>query len=390
MIGTKASYSVLERLEQAGYEAVYVGGAVRDYVRNERPKDIDIATSATPDEVEALFPKTVPVGKEHGTILVLEKGEQLEVTTYRTESDYIDYRRPKEVQFVRSLEDDLLRRDFTMNAMALTKEGELIDPFGGQSDIRLGIIRAVGEPSARFEEDALRMMRAFRFIARFGYQLEEKTALAIQEKKSLFQHIARERMKEEFDKWAIAPYEKRAWQEAEMLGFIDVLPVFANGQIHTNYPNPIIAQCPMERWVTWAHYFQVSLLQLGHAYKWSNEEKKLAKSVQQLAMKRSLPTRYDLYLYDEQIVSIVQSWRAYEGEDYLTTREIQQLQKQLPIRAKQDLAMTGRNVMAFLNRKGGPWLGQLLDEMERAVVEGNVENDPEQLKEWIRRRDDER
>ncbi len=390
MIGTKASHYVLEKLEEAGYEAVYVGGAVRDYVRKERPKDIDIATSATPEEVEALFPKTVPVGKEHGTILVLEKGEQLEVTTYRTESEYVDYRRPKEVRFVRSLEEDLRRRDFTMNAMALTKEGMLIDPFGGEKDIDLHIIRAVGNPEERFQEDALRMMRAFRFIARFGYQLESKTAQAIQKKKQLFQHIARERMKEEFDKWAVAPYEKRAWMEAQMVGFIDVLPVFSEGKMDTDYPDRLVGMHPLERWVTWARYFQVSLSALGRAYKWSNEEKKFAKSVQQLAMKRGLPTRYDLYTYDEQIVSIVQSWRAYDGEHHLTLEEIQKLQKELPIRSKKNLAMTGRDVMTFLGRKGGPWLGELLDEMERAIVEGNVENDAEQLKEWIRRRDDER
>lgn len=390
MIGTKASHYVLERLERAGYEAVYVGGAVRDYVRGERPKDIDIATSATPDEVEALFSKTIPVGKEHGTILVLEKGEQLEVTTYRTESEYVDYRRPKEVQFVRSLEEDLLRRDFTMNAMALTKDGQLIDPFDGQVDLKRGIIRAVGEPSTRFEEDALRMMRAFRFIARFGYQLEKQTATAIQEKKSLFSHIARERMKEEFDKWAVAPYEKRAWLEAKKLNFVSVLPAFSEGNITADYPDCSIAQCPMERWVTWAYYFGVPFSDVGRAYKWSNDEKRFARNVEQCVQNDRLPTRYDLYTYDERTIRIVQSWRAYEGKNYMTIEDIQKLQNELPIRSKRDLAITGREVMTFLDRKGGPWLGQLLDEIEHAVVEGKIENEPEQLKEWIRQRDNER
>ena len=154
---TKGSRFVIERLLEAGYEAVYVGGAVRDIALGLTPKDIDIATAATPEEIESLFHRTIDVGKEHGTIIVLVGEEQLEVTTYRSESTYSDYRRPDDVTFVRSLREDLKRRDFTMNAMAIDHEGQWIDPFDGLRHIQERTIQAVGQADERFEEDALRI-----------------------------------------------------------------------------------------------------------------------------------------------------------------------------------------------------------------------------------------
>ena len=142
-------------LENAGYEAVFVGGAVRDYLLGKTATDIDIATSAEPEEVKAVFPITVDIGTAHGTVLVLMNGEPIEVTTYRTEGTYTDHRRPDEVRFVKSLQEDLRRRDFTMNALAMTKDGELIDLFGGKADMADRIIRAVGNAADRFNEDAL-------------------------------------------------------------------------------------------------------------------------------------------------------------------------------------------------------------------------------------------
>lgn len=155
---------VLNTLIEAGHQAYFVGGAVRDSYMKRAIGDVDIATDAAPNEVERLFKRTVDVGKEHGTIIVLWEDETYEVTTFRTESDYQDYRRPSEVHFITSLEEDLKRRDFTINAMAMKTDGELIDYFGGRQDIDHQLIRTVGKPEDRFQEDALRMLRAIRFM----------------------------------------------------------------------------------------------------------------------------------------------------------------------------------------------------------------------------------
>ncbi|MCI8423023.1 MAG: HD domain-containing protein [Lawsonibacter sp.] len=190
---------ILQTLTGAGFEAFLVGGCVRDLLRGVVPHDWDICTSARPEETEGCFAgqRIIETGLKHGTITVLKGGEPYEITTYRTEGPYSDSRRPDFVQFVSSLEADLARRDFTMNAIAMDLEGRLRDPFCGVEDIRNGVIRCVGEPASRFREDGLRVMRALRFGAVFGYAVEEKTAQAIHENRSVLDQVAAERIKAE-------------------------------------------------------------------------------------------------------------------------------------------------------------------------------------------------
>lgn len=176
---------VIEKIEEAGHEAVIVGGAVRDFLLQRDVHDVDVATSALPEEIKKIFSQTIDVGMEHGTVVVLDEGKPIEVTTYRTEGTYSDYRRPDEVIFVRELSQDLERRDFTINAMAFTKSGEIIDLFNGKDDLHVGLIRAVGDANSRFREDALRMLRAIRFSAQLGFDIEEKTLEAIQKDSDL-------------------------------------------------------------------------------------------------------------------------------------------------------------------------------------------------------------
>lgn len=159
----QAAYSVIEQLEQAGFEAVIVGGAVRDALLDRPAHDVDVATNALPEEVKTVFQKTVDIGIQHGTVLVIVPAGPVEVTTYRTDGEYTDHRRPQNVHFVRSLKEDLQRRDFTMNAIAMRRDGSFVDYYGGQQDIEKRVIRAVGEAEKRFAEDALRMLRAIRF-----------------------------------------------------------------------------------------------------------------------------------------------------------------------------------------------------------------------------------
>lgn len=166
---------IIHTLQEHGYEAYAVGGCVRDSFLGREPMDWDITTSAMPEETKALFPHTFDIGIEHGTITVLLDHEGFEVTTYRVDGKYEDSRHPKEVIFVRNLQEDLLRRDFTINAMAYNEKEGLVDIFGGMDDLKAGIIRCVGNAQARFSEDALRILRGIRFAAQLGFELEDET-----------------------------------------------------------------------------------------------------------------------------------------------------------------------------------------------------------------------
>ena len=197
----KTVQEVLETLIAAGHEAWCVGGCVRDTLLGRTPEDWDVTTSARPEETMALFGRrALPTGLRHGTVTVRTDRSGVEVTTFRCDGTYHDHRRPDTVTFTRSLEEDLKRRDFTVNAMALGLDGTIRDPFGGQKDLAAGILRCVGEPDRRFDEDALRILRALRFAAGLGFDIEEKTAAGIHRNKALVGDIAAERIQVELFK----------------------------------------------------------------------------------------------------------------------------------------------------------------------------------------------
>lgn len=198
------------RLWQAGWEAYPVGGCIRDLLLGRLPADWDVASSAPPEVVTGLFPHTAPTGLRHGTVTVLLEDAALEVTALRSESAYRDGRHPETVAFGVSLEEDLARRDFTINAMALDRNGQVIDPFGGRNDLARGVVRCVGDPDRRFQEDALRMLRAVRFSAQFGFSLSPSTADALARCAGGLDRISGERLKAEMEKILLSPAPERA------------------------------------------------------------------------------------------------------------------------------------------------------------------------------------
>lgn len=213
--------ALLTRLHAAGHAAYAVGGCVRDSLLGQSPHDWDLCTSATPEQVLELFGKAhcIPTGLQHGTVTVKHGGELYEITTFRTEGAYSDGRHPDHVAFVPDVKEDLARRDFTINAMAYNAEEGLIDPFGGQNDLAVGIVRAVGEPQRRFEEDALRILRLYRFAARFGFAIDPATGQAA---RALCRHldcVSEERIAEELSRLLAAP-APGAYLEAEVLAVI--------------------------------------------------------------------------------------------------------------------------------------------------------------------------
>lgn len=201
----KKAERILQILLEHGYEAYVVGGCVRDSILRRTPEDWDITTNASPMQVKALFSRTVDTGIQHGTVTVMDGSEGFEVTTYRIDGEYEDGRHPKQVTFTASLEEDLKRRDFTMNALAYSPECGLVDLFGGMEDMKNGVIRCVGNAKERFSEDALRMMRAVRFSAQRGFSLADDVKAAIREMADALEQISAERIQMELVKLLMSP-----------------------------------------------------------------------------------------------------------------------------------------------------------------------------------------
>jgi tRNA nucleotidyltransferase (CCA-adding enzyme) len=196
----KNALFVIDRLTKNGYKAYIVGGCVRDILLEKAPHDFDITTSAKPEEIISLFEKTIPTGIKHGTVTVLIENEPIEVTTFRTEGVYTDNRRPDSVEFVTDLREDLSRRDFTVNAMAYNEDEGVIDYFGGKEDLKAKILKAVGDPEKRFTEDALRILRLFRFASTLNFEIHENTFTAALKCAHLLKTVSRERIFEELKK----------------------------------------------------------------------------------------------------------------------------------------------------------------------------------------------
>ena len=213
---------IINKLADEGYEAYAVGGCVRDSVIGRVPDDWDITTSARPEDVKRIFRRTVDTGIEHGTVTVMIGREGYEVTTFRIDGEYKDSRHPENVEFTASLKEDLKRRDFTINAMAYNEQEGIVDLFGGMDDIQSGIIRCVGNPADRFAEDALRMLRAVRFSAQLGYDIDKDTAAAIEELAGTIAAVSKERIHTEIGKTIMSSHPEYI-EKACLLGITPVV-----------------------------------------------------------------------------------------------------------------------------------------------------------------------
>lgn len=377
----QAARQVMQAIEAAGYEAVIVGGAVRDYYLNKPSSDVDVATSALPTEVKAMFKQTVDVGIAHGTVLVLDAGEPIEVTTYRTESTYSDHRRPDEVVFVRSLAEDMQRRDFTMNAMAINTKGELIDLYGGQRDLAAGVIRAVGQAEERFLEDALRMLRAVRFSSQLGFTIETETLAAMQKQAETITQIAAERVQVELSKlWCGAFVEQGVYAlvKSQLAQYLPGSFQSADWQLVQT----------ADRLVGWAYFcqlnadFEATLLQ---KYRCSNKDKAFVKQTLQAAMSLTQGwTDWDYFSFDLEVLQAAYDMAVWQQKPPNFSKEaIAERKQRLPIQHKRELVMTGQHLMQWSEKKRGPWLKDVLNQALHNVVAGTLQNNVDELKDWF-------
>ena len=381
---------VMQQLVDAGYEAYFVGGSVRDMLLHKPISDVDIATSATPQEVKEIFSHTVDVGIEHGTVMVIHHKEGYEVTTFRTEEGYEDFRHPDKVTFVRSLEEDLKRRDFTINALAIGIDDQLMDFFDGIGDLERQCIRCVGDAKERFNEDALRMFRAVRFVGQLGFQIEENTKNAISLLKMNLSKVAVERMKVEFEKMIQSSYRKDALKLFVETGLYQACPLFdGKGEILLKLSEyPIKEMSVLQAWILFVDELKLSDKEVTHLLKsWKSSNEQI----------RDVLVGYKTYRARKE-----EEWNFFLAYDcpYEVACEVEQLliaqnkststegleatYQSLPIHSMNDIQLNGHDIIRILKlEKKGPIIGQVLKTVEKMILEQSIENDAEILEAYV-------
>jgi tRNA nucleotidyltransferase/poly(A) polymerase len=377
---------VMQQIEAAGFEAYFVGGSVRDTILNKPIHDVDIATSAYPEEIKQIFHRTVDTGIEHGTVMILDHGKGYETTTFRTESGYQDFRRPDEVTFVRSLQEDLQRRDFTINALAMKEDGTVIDLFNGLKDLKAGMIRAVGTPQERFHEDALRMMRAIRFASQLDFKIEKKTLAGIQENAALLSKIAVERTRVELEKLLLGENPVNgisALIETNLYEYCPMLAHFKSGLTQLLALNDWHLSSETEAWSLLSYAFFLQGKQVTtflKAWKTSNQVLEDTQAIVSAIspLLEGEPSKLLLYHTGrERLASANKIANLFGGE--IDTPELLEQYDQLPIKSKKQLAINGGQLMKQANLTPGPMIGTILTQLETAVVNGEMENKLESL-----------
>ncbi|MGG4267365.1 CCA tRNA nucleotidyltransferase [Peribacillus simplex] len=384
------SVPILELIEQAGFEAYFVGGSVRDYILGSPINDVDIATSATPQEIKRIFPKTAGIGIDHGTVLVITDSGTYEITTFRTESEYSDFRRPDSVQFVRSLTEDLQRRDFTMNAMAMDKSGNIIDPFNGKRDLAEKRIITVGNPHERFHEDALRMMRALRFVSQLDFELDQETFNSLKENGQIISEIAVERILVEFEKLLTGINKKRAFSLLLESGLFQYLPQFSNKKDHLReiLNLPLQQLKATEIWsIIMVHTSDQDMEEALRAWKLPLKTIRNVQRIIQLVKKEPSfeNSPIDVFQAGQDItVQAAKVKAALTGGNVTGAEEnAHQRYNELIIKEMSDLAVKGTDLLIWHQEKPGPWVKEYLEIILKAVLNEELRNDKDEIKRWL-------
>ncbi len=367
---------ILKTLNDAGYEAYFVGGFVRDFLLCGETGDIDITTNARPEDIERLFDKVVATGRSFGTMTIVKDGLHFEVTTYRKETTYDNHRHPDAIRFADTLEEDLSRRDFTVNQLVMDKDGNVKDFYGGKEDLKRRSLRTIGEASERFSEDALRMLRAFRFMAKLNFTLEENTRKAITNHKDLIRKISIERVQDELFKLFEAPYKQDALQAMVETGFAGALYGYEKG---------------FDRLAGSAHdYGALEAFAVLHIVDGLDEElwrlpNKFLEAVKQI---ESLHMQTDKAQFTPEALFHFGVKRCLQADkvNRIMGRETQQariekLEKTLPIRGVHDLPYRGADIAKIVPKEKPHYIRIILDTLLKRVLNEEVENEREALKE---------
>lgn len=403
---------VLRKLLESGFQCFFVGGCVRDELMDRPIHDMDIATSASPEQVISLFERTVPTGIQHGTVTVLMEDYQFEVTTFRKESSYADHRRPLSVQFVDDITEDLQRRDFTMNAIARDINGVLMDPFHGREDIEAGLIRCVGNASERFDEDALRMMRGIRFASIFGFRPVKSMWRGLLAGRDKLSYIAMERIRAELERFVLGPHPLRGLALLDRSGLLHYtkVPVPSINDIRKDLLETLGKIQGNEPEIRWSLLIQGLGIQgdeasrIMKAWTFSNA---VAQGTAEIVQFDEAWTEAKVRPHNEEKLrrvwttlqvrfgkSVTEKWLERQAillegcngdhgganDSEVSSLEMMRLwHESVSVHRVQDLAVSGNEVLLITGKPGGPWLGKLMKQWLLSVALGDLPNDKDIL-----------
>ena len=365
---------VLEIINKAGFESYFVGGCVRDYILNKNFSDIDITTNALPEEIKEIFSKTIDTGIQHGTVTVLYKNNSYEITTFRTEDNYSNHRSPDKVEFVNNLKDDLDRRDFTINAMALDIKGYIYDFHSGVNDITNKIIKTVNNPNERFFEDALRMIRVFRFSSKLGFSIENNTFNAICKNSKLIEYVSIERIITEFKKLFEGMGNKKSFELLLKSGINIYIPFFKYVKNYNDFS--MYTFCQIMYYLMFFNKIPISELK---KLKLSNKEVSKVKEYDLIYSNFNLNTPIEKILYEyslEDVLFISRLFNFMEDKKIFNTK--------LNIRSFNDVNITSKEIIELVNKTPGPWIKDIIKKIEINILLGRLKNDNNEIIKFIK------
>lgn len=369
----KGAIDILKIFNKNGYEAYFVGGCVRDYLLGEEFSDIDITTNALPEEVKKIFRKSIDTGIQHGTVTILVNGEGYEVTTFRTEDEYINHRSPEKVEFVSNLREDLDRRDFTINAMALDSNGILFDYHNGEKDLSSGVIRTVNNPNERFYEDALRMLRAFRFSSKLGFEIEYDTLEAIKRNAELIKFVSIERIVNEFKKLLSGKGNLRSLGlllDSKLNTYIPFLEEIETIQDFSKY-----SFCQSLYILAKINDISFDILK---ELKLSNKEIKLIKEYDKIKENfiNNVQLELILYKYNFEDVVFVAEYFSYNNRNTIENCK-------LTINSFDEVDITSQEIISTIGEKPGPWIKSVISELEHEILLNRLDNNRKDILDFL-------
>ena len=350
---------LLEEITSHGFQAYIVGGFVRDYILGIDSNDIDINTNATPKEIKDIFDSCLP-NEDYGSVTVIKKGVRFEITTFRKEMNYLDNRRPSQIEYIDDLYQDLLRRDFTINTLCMNKAGEIIDFLGGRSEIDNRVVKTVGNAKTRFEEDSLRILRAVRFATLLDFELDKETKEAIIETRELLRNLSYYRKKEELDKIFGSSNADRGIQLLLDLGL--------NKYLELDNLNKVT--CTSSLIGVW------SILNVVDKYPFNSNEKELIRNINEAFLLNNLDPMA-LYKYGLYVNSVAGEIKG------LDIKNITESYNNLVIQSRRDLDITSNDIMKGLNKGPGSYLKDIYSSIEREVLYRRVKNEKDAIMTYI-------
>ena len=357
----ESALKLIKELTSHDYKAYIVGGFVRDYLLGIDSQDIDIATNATPKEIKEIFADGFLPTEDYGSVIVNKYGIRFEITTFRKEFSYQDHRKPVEIQYIDDLYQDLLRRDFTINAICIDENGEVIDFLGGRDDLERKLIRTIGDASDKFQEDALRMLRAIRFATVLDFQLDASVFLAIKENRHLLNGLSYQRKKDELDKIFASGYAARG------------IHLLLEYHLDKNLELEKLSQVKNTDSLIgiW------SVLEVDAIYPFSNNEKELMSDIRKVMSLNNLDPMA-LYGYGLYVNSVAGEMKG------LDKKKITESYNSLIIHSRSDLDITSEEIMQCLNREPGEYLSDIYEDIEREVLYRRLQNQKKELLTYIK------